>query len=451
MLAGVSLESLSQRERAGVSFSPANLATWPQHRSMAALPPIDAAPHQSWKALSTALRLPVASLAPGQGRLTALSVAAARVQQLDAVRLDTELLLLLQMQLQRMIGCLGPDITANYKPEVKALLPALLYSCTVLTNMPTPGMALQNLRYADESSALRVRRFSGQREAGKATDDVVYGPPLPSKRQRIALGLLTVGLQYVWGRLDGVARSRGWDDMRDPHEHSAFQRLRALLFIALRKVEGVITVLSCIHHLHFLATGAYKGLAERVLSLRLVQNSPEGMQRLHMFEYMNRQLIWRGLADFGLFMMTVVDFGSLWARIMGVVKSRRQGTAAAMAEAKAAADRGCCPLCQQSLGTAFELHGCGHECASPQALRFPCVPCLRWLAATPSFSLYLICAVPWMNPVCRYCYYCLATKCPALVLELTAVPAAQRNSTSFRCLVCNHTARKATRAIQVNE
>ena len=341
-----------------------------------ALPPIDPAPHQSWKALSTALRLPVASLAPGQGRLTALSVAAARVQQLDAVRLDTELLLLLQMQLQRMIGCLGPDITANYKPEVKALLPGLLYSCTVLTNMPTPGMALQNLRYADESSALRVRRFSGQREAGKATDDVVYGPPLPSKRQRIALGLLTVGLQYVWGRLDGVARSRGWDDMRDPHEHSAVQRLRALLFIALRKVEGVITVLSCIHHLHFLATGAYKGLAERILSLRLVQNSPEGMQRLHMFEYMNRQLIWRGLADFGLFMMTVVDFGSLWARVMGVVKSRRQGTAAAMAEAKAAVDRGCCPLCQQSLGTAFELHGCGHECASPQIPRFSCVPCL---------------------------------------------------------------------------
>jgi hypothetical protein len=342
---------------------------------MAALPAIDASPHKSWKAISAAVRLPAASIAPGAGRLTALSVAAARVQQLDAVRLDTELMMLLQMQLQRMIGCLGPDVTANYKPEVKALLPALLYSCTVLTNMPTPGMALQNLRYADESSALRVRRFSGQREAGKATDDVVYGPPLPSKQQRIALGLLTVGLQYVWGRLDGIAQSRGWDDMRDPQEHSAFQRLRALAIIGLRKVEGVITVLSCVHHLHFLATGAYKGLPERILSMRLVQSSPEGMQRLHMFEYMNRQLIWRGLADFGLFMMTVVDFSSLWARIMGVVRSRRQGTATAMAEAKATADRGCCPLCQGTLGTSFELQGCGHECVlSTGILSPPSVP-----------------------------------------------------------------------------
>ena len=373
-----------------------------------AMPAIDVSPHKSWKAISAALRLPRASVLPGAGRLTALSVAAARVQQLDAARLDMELMMLLQMQMQKMIGCLGPDVTANYKPEVKALLPALLYSCTVLTNMPTPGMALQNLRYADESSALRVRRFSGQREAGKATDDVVYGAPLPSKHQRIALGLLTIGLQYVWGRLDGAAQSRGWEDMRDPTVHSAFQRVRALLIIGLRKLEGLITVLSCIHHLHFLATGAYKGLPERILSMRLVQNSPEGMQRLHMFEYMNRQLIWRGLADFGLFMMTVVDFGSLWARVQGIVKSRRQGTPAAMAEAKAVADRGCCPLCLQRLGTGFELQGCNHE----------------------------------------YCYYCLTSKFPALVLDPQAVPAAQRNTASFRCLVCSRVAKKAVRSLQ---
>ena len=370
---------------------------------------------------------------PGAGRLTLVSAAAARVQQLDAVRLDAELMMLLQMQLKRMISCLGPDVTDNYKPEVEALLPTLLYCCTVLTNIPTPGMSMQNLRYADESSELRVRRFTGQREAGKSTDAVVYGAPMPSKAQRIALGLLTIGLQYVWGRLDGAARSRGWDEMRDPQVHTLGQRARALAIVSLRRAEGLVAVISCIHHLHFLATGSYKGLAERLLSMRLVQKTPEGMQRLQMFEYMNRQLIWRGLADFGLFMMTVVDFGALWERIRGVVKSRRQGSAAALAAAKELADRDCCPLCSAPVGTGFELRGCGHRYGPPAAAA----------AALPAAALT---GRPPRLRLRRYCYYCLASKYPALVLDPTAVPAAQRRAVSFRCMVCNAVARRASRS-----
>jgi hypothetical protein len=51
--------------------------------------PIDVAPHTTWRAVAATLRLPSHTRTMGR-RLTALShTAAARVQQLDAVRLDT--------------------------------------------------------------------------------------------------------------------------------------------------------------------------------------------------------------------------------------------------------------------------------------------------------------------------------------------------------------------------
>ena len=92
-------------------------------------------------------------------------------------------------------------------------------------------------------------------------------------------------------------------------------------------------------------------------SLRLVQARPEGMQRLHMFEYMNRQLIWRGLADFCLFFLTVVDVRALGRRIRGAVRARRKTRAADLAANKALAERGRCPLCSDVVGELLLLCG----------------------------------------------------------------------------------------------
>ena len=369
--------------------------------------PIDAAPHRSWKTASQALRLPPASVPPGTGRFTALSNAAARVQQLDATRLDMELLMILQFQLRKVIESFGQDALSTWKPEMDALLPCLLYCFTVLTNLPTPGMMLQNLRFTDETSSERISKFAGQRAAGRTATDVTYGKPLPSQQQRIALGLMTVGLQYVWGRFNAAATSRGWADMTDPQLHSKSQQLRARAVVLLRRLQALLVVASCLHHLHFLATGSYRGIAERLLSMRLVQARPEGMQRLHMFEYMNRQLIWTGIADFGLFFMTVVDIAALWRKIRGVVRGRLGKTSAKqMAANRLIAADGRCPLCARKVGTPYALKHCGHS----------------------------------------YCYYCLAMVCPALVVSADKVPAEHRRNQSFRCVVCNHIATAAERS-----
>lgn len=122
-----------------------------------------------------------------------------------------ELLLILGFQLRRIALCFGTGALDAWKPEMDALLPALLYAFTVASNLPTPGMALQNLRFADQSSTRRISRLAGQRVAGggavaRHTDDVVYGAPLPSVRQRLSLGAMTIGLRYAWGRLSAVRK-----------------------------------------------------------------------------------------------------------------------------------------------------------------------------------------------------------------------------------------------------
>jgi hypothetical protein len=101
-----------------------------------------------------------------------------------------------------------------------------------------------------------------------------------------------------------------------------------------------------------------------------------------MFEYMNRQLIWTGIADFGIFVMTVVDSGALWRWIRGVVQARRRPSAATMAAKRAIADDGKCPLCAASTGAPI---------SSPPPASPPSLLALRRVAcmADRPWQLYL--------------------------------------------------------------
>ena len=101
-------------------------------------PIIDTSPHLTWRATAAALRLPAASLRPGQGRNTLLSTAAARVQQLDAVRLDAQLLMILEFQLRKVILSFGPMALSNWKPEVPSA-PTTKPATTCAQSLPAPA------------------------------------------------------------------------------------------------------------------------------------------------------------------------------------------------------------------------------------------------------------------------------------------------------------------------
>mmetsp|Transcript_7026 Transcript_7026/g.20560 ORF Transcript_7026/g.20560 Transcript_7026/m.20560 type:complete len:211 (+) Transcript_7026:316-948(+) len=77
----------------------------------------------------------------------------ARVAQLDAGRLDQEMTGMLQEQMTKALKYFTPGVMASLQPEVTLLLDLLIYAGSVWLGQPTPGSALMNLRYRNESTA----------------------------------------------------------------------------------------------------------------------------------------------------------------------------------------------------------------------------------------------------------------------------------------------------------
>ena len=109
------------------------------------------------------------------------SAAVGRVNAIDAAMLDGALLGLLASLARQALKHAPQAVRDGAAPALVpdgALLPALLFGATVLRGRPTPGMAMQNLRWeaADGSGALALRR-------------------------RLALLAATVGARWAWGAL----------------------------------------------------------------------------------------------------------------------------------------------------------------------------------------------------------------------------------------------------------
>lgn len=79
--------------------------------------------------------------------------------------------------------------TTSFKPELNALLDALLFCFTVLVNEPTPGMRMQHLRFVDGTTP--AGRGDAAASAARGT--------LPRLGQRLLLGFLCIGGVYSRG------------------------------------------------------------------------------------------------------------------------------------------------------------------------------------------------------------------------------------------------------------
>ena len=91
----------------------------------------------------------------------------------------------IERQTSRLVFLIQPNRdhpTNRFKPELNALLDALLFCSTVLVNQPTPGMRMQHLRFVDGTTA------GGGSDAASA----VRGSP-PRLAQRLLLGCLYIG------------------------------------------------------------------------------------------------------------------------------------------------------------------------------------------------------------------------------------------------------------------
>jgi len=225
-----------------------------------------------------------------------MRVAIMRASQMDAGRLDVELTSMLQEQFMKAFTWVQPRLLNALRPELTLLLDYLIFHFSVWKGKPTPGSALMNLRYRDES---------GQAQVGGRTG--VEGPGL-SLRQRIGWGAAFVFGRYAWGRLESVATACHWGDQGQAS--LAYRSWRTMQWM-----EGAYKIASLLNFVTFLRFGRYRNLAERVLQSRLVYKRAS-MPRALNFEYLNRQLVWHELSELLLFLLPLVNVTRIRSFVM---------------------------------------------------------------------------------------------------------------------------------------
>lgn len=210
-----------------------------------------------------------------------------RVGQVDAELLDEELLQLLKGQVGDALKYFGGHLTDDWSAEILAGLRLVLWKLSIWDRGTSYGASLQGLRYVD----------ARQEHATAGAD--------PTRWQKIAYGVLTVGGRYGWQKWEDwlLEREGGYEQTS-----TAIRRLSKFTqwFSTTHEVAALASFLV------FLSNGRYRTLVDRVLKLRLTPTSAHTNREVS-FEYLNRQLVWHAFTEFLLFILPLVGI-SRWRR-----------------------------------------------------------------------------------------------------------------------------------------
>ncbi|KAH7476643.1 hypothetical protein KRP22_000577 [Phytophthora ramorum] len=207
-----------------------------------------------------------------------------RVNKWDALILDSEILGLLKTPMKSMFSMFEPGVVDRIKPEIDAVLGALLFAFTTGLGRPTPGMKLENVRYA---------------------------PHLLSRQRVGAFFLLSVGVPYVWKRLFRYLSSARWTTRSGVDASDEGETSRERVLAVLKKLETLVITCQFVNLLVFLRKGTYRSLPERCLGMKMESISSSTAPRSINFEYMTRQLLWDGVMEFGSFALPFLTWSSL--------------------------------------------------------------------------------------------------------------------------------------------
>ncbi|KAJ6715323.1 hypothetical protein OIU85_026789 [Salix viminalis] len=210
-----------------------------------------------------------------------IPISISRVNQFDAARLDIEMSAILKEQLVKVFSLMKPGMLFQYEPELDAFLEFLIWRFSIWVDKPTPGNALMNLRYRDETcNGFNRKRWAclhiqclwrcSVKVAQFRTG--LEGPGL-TIAQKIWYCIATAGGQYTWARLQSFSAFRAWE----------------------------ATGKACMDF-----DTAFRNLIERVLQARLVYGSPN-MNRAVSFEYVNRQLVWNEFSEMLLLLLPLLN------------------------------------------------------------------------------------------------------------------------------------------------
>ncbi|KAK4963870.1 peroxisome assembly protein (Peroxin-2), partial [Elasticomyces elasticus] len=167
---------------------------------------------------------------------------------------------------------------------IAAALRAVLWKLSIWNHDASYGATLQGLHYTDARAAIARS---------------------PSRAQKGAYGLLTVGGRYAWTKLEA------WlTEQEGGYEEPSF---------GVRQISRLTHFLAATHEiaaftsfLVFLYDGRYRSLIDRLLRLRLAPTNSYTSREVS-FEYLNRQLVWHAFTEFLLFLLPLVGI-SRWRR-----------------------------------------------------------------------------------------------------------------------------------------
>ncbi|XP_066110915.1 peroxisome biogenesis factor 2-like [Saccopteryx bilineata] len=205
-----------------------------------------------------------------------------RISQLDALELNKALEQLLWSLVTQCFHSFQPGLLARFEPELKALLWLFLWQFTDYSKNATVGQSVLNIQYKNDFS-------------------LTLGFQPPSKKQKLWYAVRTVG--GTW--LD----ERCYDLFRNRHLASFGKAKQCVnVLVGLLKLGGLINFLI------FLQRGKFATLTERVLGIRSVFCKPQHVREVG-FDYMNRELLWHGFAEFLIFLLPLINVQKLKAKL----------------------------------------------------------------------------------------------------------------------------------------
>ncbi|KAK6293026.1 hypothetical protein J4Q44_G00365270 [Coregonus suidteri] len=259
-----------------------------------------------------------------------------RINQLDAFELDSALDQLVWNQFSQCFQHFRPGLLTPVEPELKALLQLLLWRFTVYPNSATVGQSMMNLRYHNTLSlSQRYRALS--------------------RRQRLGLALLTIGPRWLTERSHSLLLSLGLGMGGSPPADGG---LRLGLRRALSLITGFTQVANLINFLVFLRKGRHPSLTERILGIRAVFSKPQAVRDVA-FQYMNRELLWHGFAEFLIFLLPLVNVRKIKTTMYSLLSPLGVGEGGEEGVREGSAVWKECGLCGE-WPTMPHMVGCGH-------------------------------------------------------------------------------------------
>lgn len=229
-----------------------------------------------------------------------------RITQLDALELDSSLEQLVWTQFSQCFQNFRPGILTPVEPELRTLLHLLLWRFTLYSKCASVGQSLLNLHYHNTLSSSP------------------YYKPL-SLRQKFGLFLLTAGPHWLQERSHSLLLCLGINSGPSAEQDSFLQQgLRCLTL-----VSGIAQLANLVNFLIFIRKGRHPVLAERIVGAQAVSTQPNMIRDID-YQFMNRELLWHGFAEFLIFLLPLINTRKLKATVSSFVfggdRARGEGT-----------------------------------------------------------------------------------------------------------------------------